>query len=142
MGTIQETSFGAIPIRNIARKWEVFLVEHIDGHWGFPKGHSEKEETPFHAAIRELEEETSLHLKKLLRKQPFSERYLYQKKDRKILKEVFYFLMEVEGDVKIQKSELLDGGWFSFDEAHKKIIFPEGKNLLIHVREHLIEFFS
>ena len=39
---------------------KVLLVKHNDGHWGFPKGHVEKDETELQTAIREVKEETNL----------------------------------------------------------------------------------
>ena len=51
---------GIIPISYIGRK--VLMVRHPEGHWGFPKGHVEFDETEITAAKRELFEETGISL--------------------------------------------------------------------------------
>ena len=63
---INDASFGVIPFKKIKGVWHVFLICHHDGHWGFPKGHPEGEETSIQAAERELFEETGLKISKLV----------------------------------------------------------------------------
>jgi hypothetical protein len=38
MKSNREYCFGIIPLKRQGTGWEVFLVEHNKGHWGFPKG--------------------------------------------------------------------------------------------------------
>ena len=52
----KEKSCGCI----IIEKDKVLLIQHIKGHWGFPKGHVEVGETERETAIREAKEETNL----------------------------------------------------------------------------------
>ena len=52
------TSAGTILISFVNRK--VLLVKHPEGHWGFPKGFIEKEETAYYAAKGELSEEVGI----------------------------------------------------------------------------------
>ena len=51
-----EKSCGCIIIDN----GKVLLVKQTAGHWGFPKGHVETNETEIETAIRETKEETNL----------------------------------------------------------------------------------
>ena len=51
----KEKSCGAI-IYN--KNKEVLIVKHNAGHWDFPKGHVEENETEIQTAIREVKEET------------------------------------------------------------------------------------
>ena len=42
---------------------KVLVVKHLDGHYGFPKGHVENNETEEETAIREVKEETNCDAK-------------------------------------------------------------------------------
>ena len=51
----REKSFVCI----ITKDNKVLLIKQTKGHWGFPKGHVEKNETEIETAIREVKEETN-----------------------------------------------------------------------------------
>ena len=53
----REKSCGCI----IINKNKVLLIKQTKGHWGFPKGHVEKDETEIETAIREVKEETNIN---------------------------------------------------------------------------------
>ncbi len=128
---LQEKSFGVIPCKKEGNSELVFLVQHKNGgHWGFPKGHKEKNETDKEAAFRELYEETGLKEKRLLQENPFSESYSFFKEEGKIHKKVFYFLAEVKGSFSIQREEILQGKWFSIKKAREVLTFLESRALL------------
>jgi len=55
----KEKSCGCVVIKD--RK--ILVIYQIDGFWGFPKGHVEKNETELQTAIREIKEETNLDVK-------------------------------------------------------------------------------
>ena len=63
-----EWSSGVILYRDNGERREFFVCTPDGPHWegrvlyNFPKGHIEGEETPFQAAIREFQEETSIPL--------------------------------------------------------------------------------
>ena len=50
-------------------------------------------------------------------------------------KKVYYYLVEVTGDIVLQKEEISDGRWFSFKEAYSKITFDESKFIFTKVQE-------
>ncbi len=128
------TSFGIIPFRKLKGKWQVLLIQHLNGqHWGFPKGRAEKAETAQEAAIRELKEETGLSIEQFLSLEPFTESYYDQEKP----KTVSYFSAFVIGTLKCQPDEILQAKWFDLDEAMKQISFPESKNVFKKARKHL-----
>lgn len=52
-------SVGVVPIRKAADHWE-FLLLRCFKYWDFPKGELEKGEEALSAAIREVEEETTI----------------------------------------------------------------------------------
>ena len=99
---------------------------NASGHWGFPKGHTEKGESELQTAKREIFEETGLSpefingFREVSNYSPFPG----------INKDVVYFLSKSnKSEVKIQQSELADYKWCSFCEACKLITYD--KNLLI-----------
>ena len=91
--------------------YEVFLVQLKSGrHWGFPKGHFEKNENPKTCAERELFEETHLVIEQYLSKNTFEENYHLIRQDKKIEKTVTYFLALVKGEIFLQINS--NGGSF------------------------------
>lgn len=52
-------SAGVIPVRRAQGRW-LYLLLRAFQYWDFPKGKTEAGETPFEAALRELEEETGI----------------------------------------------------------------------------------
>ena len=56
-----EKSCGAVVSRMTENGREILLIRHMNGgHWAFPKGHVEKDETEEQTARREILEETGL----------------------------------------------------------------------------------
>jgi bis(5'-nucleosidyl)-tetraphosphatase len=134
---IQEHSAGIMPFKKRSGHWEVFLVQLYAGHWGFPKGHIEKNENLKQTASRELYEETGLIVKKYLSDTPLEEKYLFKWENKLIKKTVTYFLAEVEGNENIQKEEIAASQWIPFDEVVVYLTFPELKALWIKAQELL-----
>ncbi len=134
----EEISFGVIPVKKSLQGWLVFLVKHVHGgHWAFPKGKAELQETPQEAAFRELKEETGLEVKDLLYKEPFAETYNFYRGDQLIHKQVFYFLACVEGVEKLQGVEILEGKWFPLLEVSSQLTFPESRILYQRIMDKL-----
>ena len=132
-----ETCFGAIPIRKKEEKWKVFLLLHKKGsYWGFPKGHQDEKEEPFVAAQRELKEETNLEITK---KWPssYSEEYQFERENVQIQKKVIYFLVEVKGEILLQKDEILEGKWVDIEEASSIITFKQSQKIMSEVAKIL-----
>lgn len=56
-----EKSCGAIVYRKSHGNTEILLIKHVNsGHWSFPKGHVEGDETEIETALREIKEETGI----------------------------------------------------------------------------------
>ena len=98
----------------------------------FPKGHKESHENEMDAARRELFEETNLHIKRVLEKEPLLETYQFKHHEgHDVAKTVHYYLAEVDSDkeAQLQYGEILDGAWFKPEEAIERMTFDEGKRL-------------
>ncbi|MFC1622457.1 NUDIX domain-containing protein [Patescibacteria group bacterium] len=110
---------------------KILLVLHKDGHWGFSKGRVEKNENLKNAALRELKEETNMEPNAIFDKIFFRERYSFEKNNKKIHKEVSYFLgITCDLNIKVNADELLNAKWFTFDEIKKLKNFPAKKSLI------------
>lgn len=128
-----EESFGIVPLRKVEGEWQVFLVEMLKSHWGFPKGHAEVGETAFFSAQRELKEETNLDIVSKIFSDPIVEQYQFMAQGEKVQKQVTYFIAEVSGDVILQSAEIKNGLWFDFPQAMDKLTYVEGKKVLSQV---------
>ncbi len=125
-----EKSCGCIIIDN----GKVLLVKQTAGHWGFPKGHVEANETEIETAIRETKEETNLSVE-IVSNARYTMEYVI---DEDIHKEVVYFIAkETTNNVIAQESEISDIKWFSFKEALETISFDNAKALLKKVLSDL-----
>jgi 8-oxo-dGTP pyrophosphatase MutT (NUDIX family) len=82
--------------------------------WDLPKGKIEKEESIKEGAMREIEEETSVKVKRIIKK--LGKTYhTYKLKDKWVLKETHWFLMEGDGTSKLvpqTEEDIEKVGWF------------------------------
>ncbi|MCA9352482.1 NUDIX domain-containing protein [Patescibacteria group bacterium] len=118
-------SCGVIPIHVSENGTIRFLL--VQGHgdyWGFPKGHKKGNETHKETAERELLEETGVVCSEFLGNTIFTERYrISKKKGSDIIKKVLYFVgLASHAEVTIQTTELKKYGWFTLEEAEKKLL--------------------
>lgn len=112
-------SCGVIPFRQNGDKREFLILLQTNSCWSFPKGHMEAGETEIQTAKRELFEETGITAKLdtcrcVAIEYPISD---YARK------EVIFYLGEVAGEPKVQKSEIETYKWVAFQEL-KDYIFP------------------
>lgn len=106
---------------------KVLLIKQNKGHWGFPKGHPEADETEIQTAIREVKEETNVDVK-ISNKKEYIETY---DTDKGIHRKIIYFIAEkVGGELKPQESEINIVKWFDFEEALKIITYKETREIL------------
>ncbi len=124
----KELAFGIIPLVRKGGVWNVFLVKHHSGdHWGFPKGHPDEGEAPHQTALRELKEETGLHIVRYLVEDEITEKYQFERDNNPVKKTVTYFVAEVSGDVFLQFDELCGGKWVPLFEADSHITYAAGR---------------
>lgn len=136
---MEQRSFGVVPIYRENSEIKFLLVRHNVGHWAFPKGHPEGQETEKESALRELREETSIKEVELVPGVEFIERYQFRGKSEGLIhKTVKYFLGWVaRPDVEILRDELRDYRWVNAVEAKKLITFPAGRKVLRQASNYL-----
>ena len=117
-------SCGAVIFRDTKEGRKYLLVRQRKGHWSFSKGHMEGCETEEETARREILEETGLSVRLL---PGIRTEYTYEKEPG-VQKTVTFFLAEArEGELHFQKEELMDAGWFSFEEALRLFTFERDR---------------
>ena len=121
----QEKSCGAVVYN--PKKHSFLIIKMLNGNWGFPKGHTEDQETDIQTAIREVTEETGINIeildgfKKSIKYIPFPE----------VLKEVIFFIgITEEEKVTIDKDEIEDYMWCSYEEALKMITYKPQRDIM------------
>lgn len=125
---LYESSCGAVVFRQEGNQKKILLIRNKrSAHWGFPKGHIEPGETNEETAIREVLEETGLHIK-ILPDFIQSSEYTIQ---GKIEKSVVIFLAETtEKEYKLQIEEIEECGWFDYQGAMHTLNYENDKRIL------------
>ncbi len=108
-----------------------FLLLHYNaGHWGFPKGHVEENETEEQTLLREIHEETSLTKLEILPGFREQTSYFFRRETQTIFKEVIFYLLKAERhEVKISH-EHQGFEWLPFQEALERLSFKNTKQVL------------
>jgi len=124
----KEKSCGAIVYRQRDSWVEVLLIRHKNGgHWAFPKGHVEKQETEEETALREIREETELTVKL---NTAFRHMVTYSPKPG-VLKDVIYFAGKVSGgDQKAQEEEVIGMKWETPQQALASVTYENDQETL------------
>ncbi|MEM3833118.1 MAG: bis(5'-nucleosyl)-tetraphosphatase [Thermoprotei archaeon] len=135
---LEEISAGVVVFRkeNSTRKY--LLLNYPAGHWDFPKGGIDSNETPKETAIREVREETGITDLKFVT--GFEERvsYFYRKHGKTVHKEVIYFLAETKQEVVSLSWEHMGYVWLIFNDAYKKLTFKTSKDILKKAENYLL----
>jgi bis(5'-nucleosidyl)-tetraphosphatase len=134
----EDFSFGIIPLRKENDQWQVFVIQHLGGHWSFPKGHPEPGETEIQTAERELWEESGLTVDRYPIDNVFKETYRFRQAGIMISKTVKYWVAEVSGTVVLQVREVIDYTWVPLEDAMKAVSFKEAKRMLAVVQKELL----
>lgn len=111
---------------------EYLVLRHENGgHWSFPKGHLENEETASRAAVRELSEETGLTVDRFIDDFRQKINYHYEREGKRVAKSVIYFLAFVPRNVDVTLSpEHLDFKWLPYPEARERLTYDNDRRLL------------
>lgn len=99
--------------------WWYLLVKHQKGlHWGLPKGHPEKGETPHQAALREVREETGLNVQIV---EGFKRRVRYDLRPG-VRKSVTYFLALSHTETfSLPEEEIRHAVWLEVEDARRLV---------------------
>lgn len=136
-----EKSCGAVIYRLKNNIIEYLLVMNKKGkgmgHWGFPKGHVENNETEVDTAKREIFEETGI-----VADIDTGFRMISNYSPRQgVNKDAVYFVSRAEDcEIKLQESEICDFLWCSFEKAQS--ILVHDKHILSGADEYLKEKYS
>jgi 8-oxo-dGTP pyrophosphatase MutT (NUDIX family) len=123
-------------VRNFAHQW--LLIYRLDS-WDLPKGKIDPGETPEEAAVREVQEETGLTSLTLGEQLPTTYHTYRDKKDRRILKPTYWYLMDTpETKLTPQTEENIEQAvWMSDKQffSEERIVYPNINNLLKFAQE-------
>lgn len=133
---LYESSCGAVVYRMEEGRRKFLLIRNRrSAHWGFPKGHIEPGETNEQTAIREVLEETGLHIKIL---PDFVQKSDYTIQG-KIEKSVHIFLaITTEKAFTLQEEEIEECGWFTYEKALNTLNYENDKNILNEAMNYFI----
>ena len=127
----QEKSCGAVVyIRQNDGSVKYLLLHYEAGHWDFPKGSQEKNETEEKTAHREIKEETGIENIELIDGFKETIKYFYKKGSETIYKEVVFFVAKSAIDNVTLSKEHIGYAWMSYEHAQKKLTFNTSKDLL------------
>lgn len=134
---LYESSCGAVIFREDNGEKKFLLIRNKrSAHWGFPKGHIEPGETKEETAIREVLEETGVHIEIIPDFVKNSE-YSIQ---GKIEKSVSIFLARTkEADYSLQEEEIEECGWYNFDDSLKVLNYENDRYILTEAMNFIKE---
>lgn len=125
---LYEKSCGAVVCGKIYGELRFLLIKNKrSAHWGFPKGHVERGESPEETAAREVFEETGIQID-IIPEFASKAEYTIQ---GKVEKSVTIFLARTQNtNTVIQKEEIEDYIWLSYDKAIEILKFENDKSIL------------
>ena len=133
---MKEKSCGAIVFKKENDKIEFLLVYQNNGHYSFPKGHMEENETELETALREIKEETNLDVE-IDSNFRTSIEYLLESKN--VIKESVYFVATpISFDLKNQEGEINECIWCSYEDTLDKLGFDNIKEVFRNAYDYII----
>lgn len=139
---ITERSAGFILISDNSHTSDqsVLLLHYSSGHWDFPKGNIEIDETEMQAATRELKEETGIEIFTILPGFRHVLNYKYTKKSKLISKQVTLFLAATDiNEVEISH-EHIGYQWMEINAAVDQLTYSNAKSALTSAINFLKDF--
>jgi len=135
---VQESA-GGVVVRRIAGELHVLLIRDPYKNWGLPKGHLENDETPAHAAVREVTEETGL-TNLVLGPQIDQIDWYFRLKGTLVHKYCTFFLISSpEGEAVPEASEgITECVWLPLDRALERISYENAGAVLETARDMML----
>ena len=136
----QETSCGAVVFTDIGNERRFVIVRGKKGFYGFPKGHMEAGETEKETALREIQEETGLHVQIIDGFRTEDEHPLIREGKPDAIKKIIYFAAAYEAqEPQPQESEITEIRLLTFSEAMEAFQFDSSKRILNEAADFLRE---
>ena len=114
------------------QQFSVLLLHYKSGHWDFPKGNIESNETEIQAATRELREETNITKFRLIPNFRYILRYKYTRKSILISKQVILFLASTKINVVKISHEHIGYKWTDIGASTNQLTYSNAKNALLY----------
>jgi bis(5'-nucleosidyl)-tetraphosphatase len=115
----------------------VLLLHYKSGHWDFPKGNIENNETEIQAATRELKEETGIEIFTLISGFRHILKYDYTRKSKLISKQVTLFLASTNVNEVEISHEHIGYQWIEINNAINQLTYSNAKSSLSFAIEFL-----
>ncbi|MEA3323450.1 MAG: NUDIX domain-containing protein [Patescibacteria group bacterium] len=144
-----EKSIGAVVFRIVDDNVEFLLMKYRNGHWEFPRGKVENNESEHETMRREIEEETSISQIKIIEDFRETMRFSYKAhgheridriKDKNCIyihkQVVFYLAQSLDKNV-IISHEHQQFQWLSFDDAINRLTFKNARSILEKANQKL-----
>jgi len=127
---VKEKSVGAVVFSEKDGERKFLLLHYTAGHWGFPKGHVENQETEEQTLLREIREETALENVKVLPGFREYTKYFFKRGEETVFKEVIFYLVNA-GEINVKISLEHQGfEWLPLEKAMQKLSFKNTKQVL------------
>jgi 8-oxo-dGTP pyrophosphatase MutT (NUDIX family) len=138
MTTVEEFSAGAVVFHEDDGR-EYLLLRYGAGHWGFPKGHIEGDESRTETTTREITEETSIPPEDQSIVEGFTDEthYEFQRGDTLVDKTVYFYLVESETQDVSLSHEHEDHAWLPYNPARERLTFDDPRRILDRADEFL-----
>ena len=134
-----EKACGAVVFTRVDGEIKYVIVQELEGHHGFPKGHVEGDETEIQTALREIWEETGLRPRLIDGFRKVSEHPLPNKPG--VIKQIVYFAAEYKDQpIKRLESELLSAGLYTFEQAMSMFEYETSKEVLLAANEFITKY--
>jgi 8-oxo-dGTP pyrophosphatase MutT (NUDIX family) len=143
-----EKSVGGIIFRKSNEDIKYLLLHYISGHWDFPKGHVEEDETEEETLLRETEEETGIRDLKIIPGFRETIRYFYKAKGEEkirrkekgrgtfIFKKVVFYLAETD-TTEVALTEHIGFEWLNFEESMGRATYSNPRKVLEKANEFI-----
>ncbi len=139
---MEEKSAGFILISDkfLNSRYSILMLHYRSGHWDFPKGNIEINETEMQAAARELGEETGITKFRLIPNFRYTLSYKYTRKSVLISKQVILFLASTEVNKVIISDEHIGFKWLNIHASANQLTYSNAKNALQNAINFLRDF--
>lgn len=115
---------------------KILLLHYPSGHWDFPKGHTDTDETETQTALRELREETGIENPMVLEGFRCTCEYTYKREHWLYKKKVVYFLASTNTHNVTLSDEHQNYAWLEWPQALEKVTFENSHDILLKARSH------